>query len=69
MQQILIEFERLKQLIGTANIDVIKFVNEGNKAASVRVRKAMQDVKVSAQEIRRLISEVKNDGVYKREAK
>ena len=65
MQQILVEIERLKQLIGVAGIDAIKFVNDGNKSAGTRVRKSMQDIKATAHEIRRLISEVKNEGTYK----
>ncbi|MBP5723568.1 MAG: histone H1 [Bacteroidales bacterium] len=68
MQQILIEFERIKQLVGTTGIDVAKFVNDGNKAASVRVRKNMKEVMDLAKELRKLITEAKNQGVYKREA-
>lgn len=71
MQQILIEIERMKQLIAAASIDAVKFCDstKGNKSAGVRVRKAMQDIKASAQEVRRLVSEAKNDGVYKTENK
>ncbi|PTS96131.1 histone H1, partial [Pedobacter sp. HMWF019] len=40
--------------------DVEKFYNAGNGAAGTRVRKAMQDLKVLAQEIRTEVTEKKN---------
>lgn len=67
MKEILANFERIKELVNVANIDIIKFCDNNNKAAGTRVRKAMQEIKANAQEIRRMISEVKNDGVYGRE--
>ncbi len=54
------EYERLKQLIETAAEDVAKAAG-GNKAAGTRVRKAMQDVKSSAQELRKRVLEVRSE--------
>ncbi|MBM4019330.1 MAG: histone H1 [Planctomycetes bacterium] len=44
-------FERLKALVAQAEADVAK-VDAGNRAAGTRVRKAMQDIKAAAQEVR-----------------
>ncbi|HEX8875767.1 MAG TPA: histone H1 [Phycisphaerales bacterium] len=49
-------FEKLKKIIAEAEADVLKF-DGGNKAAGTRVRKAMQDVKAAAQEIREKVLE------------
>lgn len=54
------EYERLKQLIESAAEDVAKAAG-GNKAAGTRVRKAMQDVKASAQELRKRVLEVRSE--------
>jgi hypothetical protein len=45
-------YERLVALVSAARTDVEK-AEEGNKAATGRVRKMMQDVKVLAQDIRK----------------
>ena len=45
-------YERLVQLVGDARADVEK-AEEGNKAATARVRKMMQDVKNLVQDIRK----------------
>ncbi len=50
------EYERLKQMVATAEEDVAKAAG-GNKAAGTRVRKAMQDVKSAAQEVRKKVLE------------
>lgn len=44
-------FERLKQLIVEAEQDVLKG-GGGNKAAKVRARKKMQEIKQAAQDVR-----------------
>ena len=44
-------FERLKALVAAAEEDVAK-VDSGNRAAGTRIRKAMQDIKSAAQEVR-----------------
>ena len=45
-------FEGLKAIIETAEGDADKFYAKGNKAAGTRLRKAMQDVKKAAQDVR-----------------
>jgi len=49
-------YERLKQLVETCADDIAK-AEGGNKAAGTRVRKAMQDIKNTAQEVRKGILE------------
>lgn len=51
---------KLKELIASIEADADKFYNKGNNAAGTRVRKAMQDVKTLAQEIRLEVQENKN---------
>jgi hypothetical protein len=51
-------FEKLKALVATAEEDVIK-IDKGNKAAGTRVRKAMQEIKAAAQEVRVKVLEAK----------
>ena len=53
------EYEKLKQLVESAAEDVAK-AQGGNKAAGTRVRKAMQDIKNAAQEVRKKILEVRS---------
>ncbi|MFH1747006.1 MAG: hypothetical protein ABIG44_08170 [Planctomycetota bacterium] len=48
------EYLKLKQLVEEAADDVYKAVG-GNKAAGTRVRKAMQDIKNTAQDVRKRI--------------
>ncbi len=49
-------FNDLKVLISSIEEDAVKFYEKGNKAAGVRVRKALQDVKTMAQTIRQDVS-------------
>jgi len=49
-------YERLKQLIEACAEDVAKAAG-GNKAAGTRVRKAMQDIKTAAQDVRKKVLE------------
>jgi hypothetical protein len=44
-------FNRLKQLVAEAELDVEKGAS-GNKAAKTRARKKMQEIKNAAQEVR-----------------
>jgi len=53
------EFDELQDAINDCQTDVTKFV-EGNNSAGTRVRKAMQTVKLLAQNIRKEVQEQKN---------
>lgn len=54
------QFTRLMELVGSAESDFEAFYEKGNKAAGTRVRKAMQELKSLAQEIRVDVQERKN---------
>jgi hypothetical protein len=54
------KFEELEQLVTNTKEDARKFYQDGNKAAGTRVRKAMQELKNLAQEIRLDIQQRKN---------
>ena len=54
------KFEEIKALIASVEEDIEKFYGKGNKAAAVRIRKAMQEVKNAAQELRVHVQETKN---------
>jgi len=54
------EYETLKQLVEAAAEDVAKAAG-GNKAAGTRVRKAMQQIKSAAQDVRKKILEGRED--------
>jgi hypothetical protein len=45
-------FEQIQELVKATQDDVDKFFVKGNKAAGTRIRKAMQDLKGLAQEVR-----------------
>ena len=53
------EYDSLRRLIEEIEEDVAK-AEGGNKAAGTRVRKAMQDIKNVAQDIRKKILEVRS---------
>ena len=59
MSEMLVEYERLKQLVESASEDVAK-AEGGNKAAGTRVRKSMQDIKSAAQDVRKKVLEVRS---------
>ena len=52
-------YDNLQNIINDSQSDVTKFV-EGNKSAGTRVRKAMQSIKILAQEIRVEVQDQKN---------
>lgn len=54
------KFEKVKELIAGIEADAGKFYNFNNGAAGTRVRKAMQELKVLATDIRKEITEKKN---------
>lgn len=54
------KFSKVKELIASIEADADKFYNKANSAAGTRVRKAMQDLKNLAQEIRQEVTAKKN---------
>ena len=54
------KFSKVKELLASIEADAEKFYNAGNSAAGTRVRKAMQDLKTLAQDIRTEVTEKKN---------
>lgn len=52
-------YNKLKDLVQGAEFDADKFFNRGNKSAGTRLRKAMQEIKKTAQEVRIAVSEKK----------
>lgn len=54
------KYEDLKAKIDEIEEDVGKFYDKGNNAAGTRIRKAMQEVKALAQDIRKEVQEMKN---------
>ncbi len=54
------EYNALKTLVEAAEEDITKAIG-GNKAAGTRVRKAMQEIKAAAQEVRVKILEARSE--------
>ena len=54
-------FDELEQLVKDARKDAESFYSKGNKAAGTRLRKSMQEAKNLAQEIRKEVTEKKNE--------
>jgi len=52
-------FQKLKDLIAATEADSVSFFDKGNKAAGTRLRNAMQQLKVLAQEVRNEVTEQK----------
>ena len=55
------KFNELKSLIAKAEQDAVSFYEKGNKAAGTRLRNAMQQLKVAATDIRKEVTEKKNE--------
>jgi hypothetical protein len=55
------KYTELKGLIESLDNDVNKFYNKDVKAAAVRIRKGLQDIKKVAQEMRAEVSDRKNN--------
>lgn len=53
------KFSELKDFVEELEKDFTQFYEKGNKAAGTRIRKAMQDLKKHAQDIRVEIQEMK----------
>ncbi len=56
------KFADLKSFVDGLEDDFGKFYDKGNKAAGTRVRKAMQNLKGMAQDIRIEVQNMKNEG-------
>ena len=56
------KFADLKSFVDGLEDDFGKFYDKGNKAAGTRVRKAMQELKGMAQDIRIEVQNMKNAG-------
>lgn len=54
------KFKKVKELLDGIEADASKFYNQSNAAAGTRVRKAMQELKVLATDIRKEVTEKKN---------
>ncbi len=54
------KYEDLKAKVHEIEEDVQKFYDKGNNAAGTRIRKAMQEVKALAQDIRKEVQDIKN---------
>ena len=52
-------FSELKSFVDDVEKDFQQFYDKGNKAAGTRVRKAMQDLKQKAQDIRMEVQDMK----------
>jgi hypothetical protein len=55
------KFNKVKEVIAGAEADFAAFYKKGNMAAGTRVRNAMQQLKVLAQEIRAEVTDKKNE--------
>ena len=55
------KYTELKNLVAEMEQDVNKFYNKDVKAASVRIRKALQEIKTVSQDMRKEVSERKNN--------
>jgi len=53
------KFKAIKQLVADAEKDAAAFFDKGNSAAGTRLRKAMQDLKVAASNLRKEVMEKK----------
>ncbi len=54
------KFKALKELVLSVEKDAVSFYEKGNKAAGTRLRGAMQQLKTSANDIRKEVMELKN---------
>lgn len=54
-------YTELQEMLASFEKDFEKFYDKGNKSAGTRVRKAMNDLKRLAQDIRKEVQEMKTD--------
>lgn len=55
-------FDEVRDLIMSLEGDFEKFYDKKNQAAGTRVRKGMQELKNMAQDIRKEVQDIKNQG-------
>lgn len=55
-------FEEIRDLVMSLEGDFQKFYDKNNQAAGTRVRKGMQEMKNLAQDIRKEVQDIKNNG-------
>ena len=55
------KYQKLKDIVLAIEDDFSKFYEKDNKAAGTRARKAMQELKNLAQDIRKEIQDMKNN--------
>ena len=53
-------YKKIQDIVSEAEGDFDKFYNKGNSAAGTRVRKAMQELKNLAQDVRKEVTDIKN---------
>ncbi len=56
------KFNDLKQIVAQLEEEATKFYDKNNKAAGVRLRKGLQDIKTLAQTLRQDVSAKNNEG-------
>lgn len=54
------KYNQLKSLLASVEEDADKFYNKGVSAAGTRVRKALQDMKSLASDMRKEVTDIKN---------
>lgn len=55
-------FDEVRDLVMSLEADFEKFYDKKNQAAGTRVRKGMQELKNIAQDIRKEVQDIKNQG-------
>lgn len=55
------KFNELKKIIAELEEEATKFYDKNNKAAGVRLRKGLQDIKTAAQALRQDVSAKNNE--------
>jgi hypothetical protein len=58
MEELKKAFDSLKEIVADCEADFLKFADKTNKAAGVRARKALQEVKKQAQAVRVQLNEL-----------
>lgn len=53
--------DKMEALVDNIKVDIEKFEIRGNTSAGVRIRKAMQDIKAVANEVRATVTRIKNE--------